>query len=249
MAGKLMFRTIDVEKVAPGIEEVLRKEINLPFPIPYTVQKVDLSNVKVDSFGVALGKVIGISIVDSIVGSTFGIGAVGGTIGDIADTGVNKVLWKKNTTLGTITFTISRPRPVNLLAGIVRLRMDNCVVPLVFTTTLSKSINGKVELRRTGSGIYVRGNFIGDEHTAARLNAAPDLVKRIAKFTRDRYKLITGTRGEFSIEPFFILTPQASDTLLTCYTTVIPADFIHGPRINIQEFFAISSLVEALLGS
>lgn len=249
MAGKLIFRTIDVEKMAPSIEEVLRKEINLPFPVPYAVDKADLSNVKVDSFGAALGKTIGLSLVDSIVGTAFGVGAVGGTVGDIVDGGINKVLWKKNTILGTITFTISRPRPVSLQAGVVKIRMDSCVVPLLFTTTLSKSVNGKVALHKTGSGIYAHGNFIGDEHTASKLNAAPDLVKRITKFTRDKFKLITGTRGEFNIEPFFIITPQAPGSLLSCYTTVIPADFIHSSRINIQEFFALSSLVEALLGS
>ncbi len=240
MAGKLIFRTMDVEEMAPSVEEVLRKEINLPFPIPYTVQKVDLSNVKVDSFGIAFAKHMGAHLVGDIAGRWGG-----GVIEGIADAGADRVLWKKGSTLGTIAFTISRPNPVSLQAGIVRIRMYNYVAPLLFTTTLSKSTRGKIALHKTGSGIYARGNFIGDEQTSAKLNAAPDLVKRITKFTREKFN--PPNMGEFSIEPFFTITPQASGSLLTCYTTVVPAGFTHGSRIDIQEFLAISSLIEAVL--
>ncbi|HEY6541783.1 MAG TPA: hypothetical protein VIZ18_12630 [Ktedonobacteraceae bacterium] len=240
MAGKLIFRTMDVEEMSPSVEEVLRKEINLPFPIPYSVDKADLSHVKVSSFGAAFAKHMGDYLVGDIAGRIVGA-AIGGVVGD----GVDKVLWKKGPTLGTITFAISRPRPVSLQAGIVRIRMYNYVVPLLFITPLSKSIHGKVELRKTGSGIYARGNFIGDAQAAAKLNAASDLVKRITKFTREKFN--PPNMGEFIIEPFFTIIPQGHGSLLTSFTNVVPAGFTHGSRIDIQEFLALSSLIEALL--
>jgi len=194
------------EKVAPKVEELVRKELAATQPVPYVVQ--DLAAVK-NSVGSILGEGL-----DLLLGG------------------------KAETQLFTLVFDIAQPRPTKLQVHMNKQGIGCHGGSIVFTTKLGKPVAAEVVMDNSGK-------FAGDTAVAGKLNANKALLKQIEKLARTK----TSLGGVEITAPRLVkLVPSDGGTTLVLSTLARPRAMGFAVSLDVQEFFAVATQVEAAMG-
>ncbi len=203
---KVMFRSHEVDKVAPALEEMLRAELGAPSPIPYEVEQGPPRDL-----GTFLGEVAR--------------AAIGGTSDAIR--------------LFTIYFNIAHPRPAQLRVMVGKQGIASYAGSLLYSCTLNAQVAGEVAFTEGKPS-----TFTGDKEASARLNANPDLLKRLDKLLRKRLML---GGAVISTNPICRIAPSDTDALLIVNTLSRPTQMGFSATLDAKEFFDLAGIIEGLL--
>ena len=144
--------------------------------------------------------------------------------------------------LFTLVFDIGSPRPAQLQASVSRQGVGCHVGVLLYSTKLSKAVNGDATLEPPRA--FGSSKFTGAAATVEKLNKKGDLLKRLAKFARTESQV-----GGLTIkaERVVRILPQESGALLVASTLPRTTSMGFDGTLDAAEFFEITALVEAAL--
>jgi hypothetical protein len=139
-------------------------------------------------------------------------------------------------------FTLPAPWPASLHVWVERQGVGAYTGPLLYGATLPKPIPGEVTIEDHKS--FGTPKFIGDPATAARLNAAKDLAKRVDKLLRTESAM-----GAITVKAprTFKLAPEAGGAVLVLGTLPRMTSMGMGAEVDAGEFLAIAATIAAAL--
>lgn len=171
-------------------------------------------------------------------------------MGDVGETSVRTVLGDmagalfggRSNLLFTLVFDISTPRRATLQARVARQGVGCHVEALLYSTQLSKPVKGEVSIENPKT--FGTPKFIGDAETAAKLNGAKDLAKRVNKLARTEAEI-----GGLIVKMprLFKIVPQDSGSLLVLNTLPRMTSMGMDAVVDAKEFFDIAAIIEAAL--
>jgi len=139
-------------------------------------------------------------------------------------------------------FTLPAPVPASLHVWVERQGVGAYTGPLLYSATLAKPIAGKVDIEPHKS--FGTPKFIGDPGAAAKLNAVPDLAKRVDKLLRSQTEM-----GAITVKAprTFTLAPEAGGSVLVLGTLPRMTSMGMSAEVDAGEFLAIAQAIEAAL--
>jgi hypothetical protein len=139
-------------------------------------------------------------------------------------------------------FTLPAPWPASLQVWVERQGVGAYTGPLLYGATFAKPVAGEVTIEAHKS--FGTPKFLGDPTVAGKLNAIPDLAKRVDKLLRSETAMGAIT---VKLPRTFKLTPEAGGSVLVLGTLVRMTSMGMGAEVDAGEFLAIATAIEATL--
>jgi hypothetical protein len=139
-------------------------------------------------------------------------------------------------------FTLPAPVPATLHVWVERQGVGAYTGPLLYSATLAKPIAGQVSIE--GHKSFGTPKFLGDPTVAARLNAMPDLAKRVDKLIRTE----TAMGGiTVKVPRTFAIAPENGGTVLILGTLPRMTSMGMGAEVDAGEFLALAAVIDSCL--
>lgn len=144
-----------------------------------------------------------------------------------------------------LVFELPGHRPTALRVSLVKMGLGSVIGSLLYSTEISKKINGEVFIEELGYG-----SFVGDPAAAEKLNADRELVKQANKFISTDLSL--GGNTTVRASGYFGIRPENSKSLVIAKTLlkqkVLGAMFgLGGLSFGIDQFGNIASTIDMTL--
>ncbi len=141
--------------------------------------------------------------------------------------------------LFTLYFTIAHPRPGELRVMVGKQGIGAYAGGLLYTCPLNAQV--------VSATTFTEGKpptLTGDPTAGARLNANPDITRRLDKFLRKRMAI---SAGSISIQRFCQIAPLDQGVVLAAYTLAKHTSFGFSSSLDAKEFFDLATIIEAAL--
>ncbi len=137
-------------------------------------------------------------------------------------------------------YSISSPRPVDIVINMNKMGVGCHAGSTVFTTTLSKKVDAPVEME--GPKTFGSSKFKGGS-SAEKLNSSKELLKLAEKFARTK----SDVGGGMKMDRYVKIEPTENGSTLTIAT--LPRAYSMGMKstTDAKDFIAIASLMEQVL--
>jgi hypothetical protein len=144
--------------------------------------------------------------------------------------------------LFSLKFALPAPWPATLYVWIERQGVGGYTGPLLYGAAFAKPVAGEVTIENHKS--FGSPKFLGDPAAAGKLNAVPDLAKRVDKLLRSETAM-----GAITVKSprTFKIAPEAGGSSLVLGTLPRMTSMGMSAEVDAGEFLAIAAAVEAAL--
>lgn len=139
-------------------------------------------------------------------------------------------------------FTLPAPGPATLHVWVERQGVGAYTGPLLYSACFPKPVAGEVTIEPHKS--FGSPKFLGDPATAAKLNAVPDLAKRVDKLLRAETAMGAIT---VKVPRTFKLAPDGAGSVLILGTLPRMTSMGMSAEVDAGEFLAIASTIAAAI--
>jgi hypothetical protein len=148
----------------------------------------------------------------------------------------------RTTRLFGYAFTLPAPVPASLHVWVERQGVGAYTGPLLYSATFAKPLAARVDIEPHKS--FGSPKFIGDPAVAGKLNAVPDLAKRVDKLLRSQTEM-----GAITVKAprTFTLAPEAGGCVLVLGTLPRMTSMGMSAEVDAGEFLAIAGLIDGCL--